>query len=154
MVAIIGILAAVGTIAYSGYTDAAQRNATLAQHKTAVKFINNTIKLCMVNGGDALALSNTRSIDCNIENNASGINELNDVFINYFLDKGWKNPYGDEKPVVYTARNGKDDTEGRLRFDETECSSGSSKKQIALWVTTHNSEDYKPTLIKADGWCD
>ena len=43
VVAIIGILAAVGVVAYSGYTSAAKRNATLAQHRTAVKFIQNTL---------------------------------------------------------------------------------------------------------------
>ena len=56
--------------------------------------------------------------------------------------------------MVYTARNGKEDAEGRMRFDETECSSGSQKKQIALWVKTHKNDDYKPTLIKGEGWCD
>ena len=154
VVAIIGILAAVGTVTYTGYTKGAQRNATLAQHKTAVKFINNTLKLCLVNGGGTLSISSSRSINCDLKNNASGINELNDVFINHFLDQGWTNPYGDSDPVVYTARNGKEDAEGRMRFDETECSSGSQKKQIALWVKTHKIDDYKPTLIKGEGWCD
>ena len=42
---------------------------------------------------------------------------------------------------------------GRMRFDETECSSGSSKNQIALWIKTHKDEDYKPTVISMDGWC-
>ena len=64
--------------------------------------------------------------------NAGGINSMNGIFINHFLDLGWKNPYGETDPVVYTARNGTNDRDGRMRFDETECSSGSSKKQIAL----------------------
>ena len=68
-----------------------------------------------------------------------------------FLDLGWKNPYGETDPVVYTARNGTNDRDGRMRFDETECSSGSSKKQIALWVKTH--KEYYPVLIAKDGWC-
>ena len=154
VVAIIGILASVGTVAYQNYTKISKRNATIAQHQTAVKFITNKLSLCMVNGGGTLALNSSRSINCDIENNASGINQLNEIFINYFLDQGWRNPYGGTDPVVYTARNGNADTAGRMRFDETECSSGSSKKQIALWVATHNPEDYKPTLIKASGWCD
>ena len=152
VVAIIGILAAVGVVAYNGYTASAKRNATLAQHETAVKFIKNTLGLCEVQGGGILNLSNTRSINCNIVNNAGNINAVNVVFINHFLDLGWKNPYGETNPVVYTARNGSNDREGRMRFDETECSSGSSKKQIALWVKTH--KDYHPTLIAKDGWCD
>ena len=42
VVAIIGVLAAVGTVAYSGYTKAAKRNATLQQHKQAVRFIKQS----------------------------------------------------------------------------------------------------------------
>jgi hypothetical protein len=108
--------------------------------------------MCDINGGGTLKISNKRSINCNITNNASGINQLNDIFIKHFLDIDWKNPYGETDPVVYTARNGSADREGRMRFDETECSSGSAKKQIALWVKT--SKDYYPILIKKDGWCD
>ena len=77
---------------------------------------------------------------------------MNDIFIKHFLDIGWKNPYGESDPVVYTARNGSADRDGRMRFDETECSSGSAKKQIALWVKT--PKDYFPITIKKDGWCD
>ena len=62
-VAIIGILAAVGVVAYNGYTNAAKRNATLQQHKQAVKFINNTLALCAFQGGGTLKLSDTRSIN-------------------------------------------------------------------------------------------
>ena len=151
VVAIIGILAAVGIIAYSGYTQAAKRNATLAQHKKAIDFITNSLYLCEVQSSGTLEISTKRSINCNITNNAGGINSLNDVFINYFLDQGWKNPYGGDEDVVYTARNGSKDTDGRMRFDETECSSGSSEKQIALWVKT--SKEYYPVLIAKDGWC-
>ena len=42
VVAIIGILAAVGVVAYNGYTSSAKRNATLANFKTAGKFISST----------------------------------------------------------------------------------------------------------------
>ena len=147
VVAIIGILAAVGVVAYNGYTLAAKRNATLAQHSIAIKFIQNTLALCNVNNESNLKISDKRTIDCI----ASDINNLNDVFINHFLDLGWENPYGGNKNVVYAGRNGSQDTDGRMRFDETVCSSGSSSKQIALWVKTH--KEYYPILIKKDGWC-
>ena len=153
VVAIIGILAAVGVVAYNGYTMSAKRNATIQQHKQAVKFINNTLRLCDTQGGGILKLNDSRSINCDIENNAGNINAMNNVFINYFLDQGYKNPYDSTVTVVYTARNGSNDSNGRMRFDETECSSGSQKKQIALWVKTHVADDYKPELISKDGWC-
>ena len=153
VVAIIGIISSVGIVAYNGYTKMAKRNAAIAQHLIAVKFIKHKLALCMTNGGGSLPISSKYSIDCNLDNNASGINDLNNIFIDYFLDQGWKNPYGDKNPVVYTGRNGSKDFNGRMRFDETECSSDSSKKQIALWIKTHKNEDYKPTLISMDGWC-
>jgi type IV pilus assembly protein PilA len=87
VVAIIGILAAVGVIAYNGYTQGAKRNATLQQHKQAVRFISSSLKLCDVQGGGTLKLSATRSINCDISNSAGNINSMNDVFINYFLDQ-------------------------------------------------------------------
>ena len=142
VVAIIGILAAVGVVAYSGYTSAAKRNATLAQHRTAVKFIQNTLGMCDVNGGGTLKISDKRSINCSITNNASGINQLNDIFIKHFLDINWKNPYGETDPVVYTARNGSADRDGRMRFDETECFSGSPKKPVSYTHLTLPTTPY------------
>jgi type IV pilus assembly protein PilA len=154
VVAIIGILTAVGVVAYNGYTNTAKRSATIKQHSQAVRFINDTLALCAFQGGGTLKLSDTRSINCDIENNAGNINAMNNVFISYFLDQGYKNSYDNSVTAVYTARNGSNDTNGRMRFDETECSSDSSKKQIALWVTTHVASDSnKPTLIAKAGWC-
>ena len=151
VVAIIGILAAVGVVAYNGYTASAKRNAALQQHSQIDKFINNTLKLCDVQGTASIDISSTRTISCNITNNAAGINSLNSVFIGYLLDQGYKNPYGGTDPVVYIGRNSSQDFDGRMRFDETECSSGSSKKQISLWVKTH--KDYINKTIAKDGWC-
>ena len=100
VVAIIGILAAVGVVADNGYTMSAKRNATIQQHKQAVKFINNTLRLCDTQGGGILKLNDSRSINCDIENNAGNINAMNNVFINYFLDQGYKNPYDSTVTVV------------------------------------------------------
>ena len=49
VVAIIGILAAVGVVAYNGYTKAAKRNAITHQHKVIVKWINAEKTKCLVN---------------------------------------------------------------------------------------------------------
>ena len=102
VVAIIGALSAVGVVAYNGYTSAAKRNATLQNHSQAVKFIKHSLASCELSTNSTLELSSTRTIDCNTENDASGISTINDVFINYFLEQGWKNPYGDDEDVVYT----------------------------------------------------
>ena len=153
VVAIMCILTTIGIMAYNGYIKSAKRSVTLSQHNKAVEFIKSSLALCTVQGGGTLKLSNTRSINCDIENNSGNINSMNSVFINHFLDLGWENPYGDTAPVVYTGTNSSQDRDGRMRFDETECSSGSQKKQIALWVKTHVDDDYNPKLIAKSGWC-
>jgi len=151
VVTIVGVLAAVGVIAYSGFMQATHRSATLTQHENAIKFIKSYLTKCDLDRTATVKISMTKSINCNIQNNASGINSLNNIFIRHFLDEGWTNPYGENLPVVYSGRNGSQDRNGRMRFDETVCSPGSSKKQIALWVKTH--KEYYPTLIAKRGWC-
>ena len=152
VVAIIGILAAVGVVAYSGYTLSAKRNATLAQHETAIKFIQNNLGLCDVQGTNQINLSSKRSINCNMIANKGNIKNQNSIWINHFLDLGWKNPYGDTDPVIYAGTNSRLDYDGRLRIDETECPGGyKNGARIALWVKTH--KDYYPVLIEKDGWC-
>ena len=150
VVAIIGILAAVGVIAYSGYTSAAKRNATIQQHSQIAKFIKHTLARCEIEGG-SVKLNNKFSINCNNPNDVSSLVKMNQIFINYFLDEGIRNPYNDPDPVVYTAKNGANDRDGRIRFDETECPGNTSKRRIALWLKTH--KEYYPVLIERDGWC-
>ena len=48
VVAIIGILAAVGIVAYSGYTNSARVNAVKSNHSLAVKIINQELMRCEV----------------------------------------------------------------------------------------------------------
>ena len=55
VVAIIGILAAVGVVAYNGYTKGAKANATKANHKMVVKFITTNLMKCSI--GEKLILN-------------------------------------------------------------------------------------------------
>ena len=56
VVAIIGILAAVGVVAYSGYTNSAKINATKANHKMIVKYITAETLKCAL--GETMAMDN------------------------------------------------------------------------------------------------
>ena len=92
VVAIIGILAAVGVVAYNGYTGAAKRNASKANHKTVVNFIAASIAKCEI--GEKLILKFDPTIDhCSyvLTGNADG---LATVFTNHFKILKWCNPYG------------------------------------------------------------
>ena len=59
--AIIGILAAVGVVAYNGYTKAAKASATRANHKMVVKFIIANFMKCSI--GEKLTLQPYPNLD-------------------------------------------------------------------------------------------
>ena len=151
VVAIIGILAAVGLTTYNGIQNNAKESATLKSLYTVEKFINTSLATCQLNGGGTLKLSPTRSINCDITNNTSNVNAMLDVFMNYFLDQSFKNAYNNSDPFINRTGGGGDNVLGRLRLDETECTSGSSKKKITLRARTH--KETKLIIITPIGWC-
>ena len=150
VVVIIGILAAVGLTTYNGIQNNAKASTTLKSLHTVEKFINTSLATCQLNGGGTLKLSPTRSINCDITNNTSNVNAMLDVFMNYFLDQGFKNAYNNSDPFINRTGGGGDNVLGRLRLDETECTSGSSKKKITLRARTH--KETKLIIINQIGW--
>lgn len=151
VVAIIGVLAAVGVVAFNGFMESAKKRATIANFKNASKFIETTLLRCDLEGG-TINLSNDISINCNVTNNTTNVNNIADSFMNYFISSGFKNPYNSSEPAVIRTGSGGDTVNGRLRLDETECSSGSSNKKIALWYKVHD-EDPSPKLFEMSSWC-
>jgi prepilin-type N-terminal cleavage/methylation domain-containing protein len=100
VVAIIGILAAVGVVAYNGYTKAAKRNATKAIFNNVTKFIRSELTACL--SGKPLYLKDgngkldTTQDWCNEIDNLIASNNtgpLENAFTNQFLADKWMNPY-------------------------------------------------------------
>ena len=92
VVAIIGILASVGTVAYNGYTAAAQEAAARTKHNTLVKYISSEMARCLVSTDDTLILANNgiAGISCADARDASAISDQigENTFANF------ENPYG------------------------------------------------------------
>ena len=151
VVAIIGVLAAVGAVAFNGFMESAKQRATIANFMNASKFIETTLLRCDLEGG-TIKLSNDISINCNVTNNTTNVNNIADSFMNYFISSGFKNPYNSIDPAIIRTGSGGDTVNGRLRLDETECSSGSSNKKIALWYKVHD-EDPSLKLFEMSSWC-
>ena len=151
VVAIIGILAAVGIVAFNGFIINAKKRATLANFEYASRFIETTLLRCDLDGG-IINLSENISINCNAENNSSNVNNMADSFMNYFISSGFRNPYSSNEPAIIRTGSGGDTVNGRLRLDETECSSGSDGKKIALWHKVHD-ENPSPKLFEMSSWC-
>ena len=92
VVAIIGILAAVGVVAYNGYTGAAKINASKANHKTVVNFIAASIAKCEI--GEELILNQNPTKDLCPYVRDGNANELVLAFVAHFRNLKWCNPMG------------------------------------------------------------
>ena len=96
-------------------------------------------------------MSNEISINCDVSNNTTNVNNIADAFMNVLCHLDL-NPYNSNEPAIIRTGSGGDTVNGRLRLDETECSSGSSNKKIALWYKVHD-EDPSPKLFEMSSWC-
>ena len=96
VVAIIGILAAVGVVAYNGYTKAAKRNATISNHKNLAKIIRTNIFKASALGEKVFLKSylpdgsvHTVEIYCCPVTSAGNSSK----YVTYLRWEGWRNPY-------------------------------------------------------------
>ena len=63
VVAIIGALAAVGVVAYNGYTAAAKKNASKAIHANVVKYISSELAKCNLGIQYASIMGGAKQVD-------------------------------------------------------------------------------------------
>ena len=150
VVAIIGILAAVGVVAYNGYTEAAKKNATISNWKTASRFIQNTFGKCANQQTIQLSPS-TGTINCRMTNSVADVNSVADIFMRYFQEQGFKNPYDSNSPAIIRTGSGGETVDGRLRLDETSCATGSGQR-LALWYKVHDKNG-EIALFQMSHWC-
>ena len=101
VVAIIGVLASISIMTYSGYTQAAK----IAAAKAYYDQITKTIKLDFYNSCELKGENNSKNgISCSLEgiNLAKAIDSQSPE--DFYLDKNLKNPNG-EKWIMYTPSN-------------------------------------------------
>ena len=94
LVAIIGILAAVGVVAYSGYTSGAKKSAAQANHKSIVKYISSEVMKCSI--GESKAMDG--NLDCSKQGTFNWKDNVADAVENALSD--FKNPYDTSQPAV------------------------------------------------------
>ena len=100
VVAIIGILAAAGVVAYSGYTSGAKKSAAKSNHAAAIKFVASELQKCVVNGDDTAKLMGHGTHTC------ASADRLNDTKLKEAIIKGleqFKNPYSTGAAAVVDA---------------------------------------------------
>ena len=100
VVAIIGILASVGVVAYNGYTTSAQRGAAGSNHNSVAKWISNEFQKCAIGETDAM----NENLTCVTAGVQAGAIEVAAATILSQRDDGARmnNPYGGAPAVQPT----------------------------------------------------
>ena len=97
VVAIIGILAAVGIVAYSGYTKSAKINSSKSSHATIVKFANAEKTKCDTGAADNMGLvkldGSAAAVQCKLTVGTGKAGTAATAFNVHFQGKKFKNPH-------------------------------------------------------------
>ena len=104
VVAIIGALAAVGVVAYNGYTAAAKKNAAKSIHAGAVKYVAAELAKCVVDDTDTVL----GSVACGDSMDGAAVRT---AFIGISEDR---NPWGGAKAATSAAAVPTDPDKGLL----------------------------------------
>ena len=99
VVAIIGILASVGVVAYGGYTASAKKGASKSNFNSVAKWTRNELQKCNI--GEVKAMS--KALDC--KTNMSKADKVAEAIVTSQTATGskMKNPYGGANAVSATA---------------------------------------------------
>jgi type IV pilus assembly protein PilA len=99
VVAIIGILASVGVVAYNGYTESAKKASAGSNHNSVKKWIQNELQKCSI--GEAKAMPNTAKVnklDCDDQADAAKIATAVGESIGTSAD--FMNPYSGKEQAI------------------------------------------------------
>ncbi len=107
VVAIIGTLAAVGVVAYNGYTAAAKKNSSKAIHANIVKYVASELAKCQLEDS-AEIFGGAGSVDCNSKPSVIATMLIGSATITSPLQD--KNPY-DSKNAAASTTVGKGKTQ-------------------------------------------
>ena len=99
VVAIIGILASVGVVAYNGYTESAKKGASKSNHNSVKKWIQNELQKCSIDEAKAMPdADGTKKLDCDNDGDPALIIAAVAAWIGTADD--FKNPWSTDNNAV------------------------------------------------------
>jgi type IV pilus assembly protein PilA len=101
VVAILGIVSAVGISSYTGMLKSARINAVKTQHRTITQLMEGEAFKCLVLGEEFIL----GDVACSVMNNSSTPGDiyaknLGNNIASYAEETGWKNPYNNEQSSI------------------------------------------------------
>ena len=104
VVAIIGVLAAVGIPAYQGYIGDAKIKGATESHARVKSFVSSSFAKCAA--GEELVMPGYRTVKCKNRGNPLSSGQWRSHFIKYFQAAGFKNPYSSTDDAVKSCNVG------------------------------------------------
>ena len=99
VVAIIGILASVGVVAYNGYTESAKKGASKSNHNSVKKWIQNELQKCSIDEAKAMPdADGTKKLDCDDDGDPAAI--IKAVSESIGTAEDFKNPWSTDNNAV------------------------------------------------------
>ena len=102
VVAIIGILAAVGVVAYQGYTQSAAVGATKANHANLVQLLSAELTKCDLGQNLKWKASAFLGTSHNVFTCSLVTPDMLVMYLTiHFMEEGWKNPHSSQEMAVW-----------------------------------------------------
>ena len=99
VVAIIGILASVGVVAYNGYTESAKKGASKSNHNSVKKWIQNELQKCSIDEAKAMPdADGNKKLDCDEDGDPDKI--ITAVSNSIGTADDFKNPWSTDNNAV------------------------------------------------------
>lgn len=106
VVAIIGVLAAVGIPMYQGYISTAKFNASKENHARVRDMIAASMAKCSGSASATVTLKSNASGSTRDTSCGSNVNTFRNAFINHFRFDNFKNPHGDGSSSNFAVHSG------------------------------------------------
>ena len=100
VVAILGILAAVGIVSFGGFLGSAKENATKANHKNIVKFVEVQLTTCNIGLSNYVTFLKQDGTEITHQCINLSANQFATAFHDHFKASGFKNPYDSSEVAV------------------------------------------------------
>ena len=142
VVAIIGILAAAGVVAYNGFIENAKVSSTKANHANIVKFLGSKFTSCSTGNSEIkwkINATSERGYACTYQ-----AAQIASIIVNHFKYDNFKNPYDTTRDAVVRTSSSRPN----IGYTNFNCSSNTCTVYTQVGPTTSTNTILSSTVVK------
>ena len=142
VVAIIGILAAAGVVAYNGFIENAKVSSTKANHANIVKFLGSKFTSCSTGNSEIkwkINATSERGYACTYQ-----AAQIASIIVNHFKYDNFKNPYATTRDAVVRSSS----TRPGIGYTNFNCSSNTCTVYTQVGPSTSTTTILSSTVVK------